>query len=264
MSDKPVSQFDITPASGTYQLGVNVTDAEMLLSLARTRLIDQEGFALATVNLDHLVKLRSPGAFRDAYAAQDFVVADGNPIVWLSRLAKRPVSLVPGSDVVVPMAKVAAETQTPIALVGSTQEALSAAADALKAAAPGLTVAGMFAPPFPFDPESDLADELLDDVAASGARLVFLALGAPKQELLAARGRGRTPQLGFLSIGAGLDFLAGSQTRAPAWVRRLALEWVWRLMTNPKRLAARYALCAAIMPGLALNALRQRGKSPGS
>ncbi|MBD3764411.1 MAG: VTT domain-containing protein, partial [Rhodobacterales bacterium] len=62
----------------------------------------------------------------------------------------------------------------------------------------------------------------------------------------------------YTSVGAGLDFLAGAQVRAPAWVRRLALEWLWRMALDPRRLAARYAACAAILPGQALAALRQR------
>ncbi len=241
-----------------FHLGVNVADADSLLDLARTRLQDRDGFALATVNLDHLEKLRHPGPFCDAYAAQDFVGADGNSIVWLSRLAGRPVSLVPGSDMVLPMANLAVETDTPVALLGSTQDALTASAEVLRAQAPGMSIVGTFAPPFPFDPSSTMADDLLDEVAATGARLVYLALGAPKQEIFAARGRARVPQLGFVSIGAGLDFLAGTQTRAPSWVRKLALEWVWRMLTNPRRLAKRYALCAIILPGLAVDALRQR------
>ncbi len=87
-----------------------------------------EGFALATLNLDHLVKLRASGAFRRAYGAQDLVVADGNPIVWLSRLAGRKVELVPGgSDMVLPLAEVAADEGVRVALVGSTEESLVAA-----------------------------------------------------------------------------------------------------------------------------------------
>lgn len=258
MSEIPPPLFVINIRKTDYQLGVNVADADSLLDLARARLLDRDGFALATVNLDHLEKLRHPGSFCDAYAAQDFVVADGNPIVWLSRLAGHPVSLVPGSDMVLPMAKLAVETDTPVALLGSTQDALAASAVALRNHAPGVNIVGTFAPPFPFDPSSAMADELLDEVAATGARLVYLALGAPKQEIFAARGRARVPQVGFVSIGAGLDFLAGTQTRAPSWVRKLALEWVWRMLTNPRRLAKRYALCATILPGLAMDALRQR------
>lgn len=255
----PARHFALDIPPGPYRLGVNVADADSLIAQARARLEAGTGFALATVNLDHLVKLRADGPFRDAYAAQDFVVADGNPIVWLSKLARRPVALVPGSEMVLPLARLAAETGTPIALLGSTEDALAAAARGLEAQVPGLAIAGRFAPPFPFDAESPQADALLDDVAASGARLVFLALGAPKQEILAARGRTRTPQLGFASIGAGLDFIAGTQTRAPSWVRRLALEWLWRMALSPTRLAKRYALCALILPGHAWRVLRSRG-----
>ena len=109
-----------------------------------------------------------------------------------------------------------------------------------------------------FDPASPSAGRLLEEVQASGARLCFLALGAPKQELLAARGRRETPEVGFASIGAGLDFLAGNQRRAPLWVRRLAMEWAWRMATALRRLMPRYARCAAILPAELAAALKLR------
>lgn len=88
--------------------------------------------------------------------------------------------------------------------------------------------------------------------------MVFLALGAPKQEIMAARGRELTPEIGYASIGAGLDFLAGTQTRAPLIFRKLALEWLWRMVSSPKRLGPRYLACLAILPGQVIGALRQR------
>ncbi|MEM7667689.1 MAG: WecB/TagA/CpsF family glycosyltransferase, partial [Pseudomonadota bacterium] len=72
------------------------------------------------------------------------------------------------------------------------------------------------------------------------------------------RAHAALPAVGFASIGAGLDFLAGTQVRAPAWVRKMALEWAWRLATNPGRMAKRYLDCALILPRLALTAFRQR------
>ena len=240
------------------RLAVNVPDRATLLDLVERKLRAGEGFALATINLDHLVKLRGSEAFRRAYAAQDLVVADGNPIVWLSRLARRPVSLVPGSDMVVPLAEVAARVGAPVALVGSTGESLERAGAELVRRVPLLEVAAKIAPPMGFDPEGPGAAELFAALEASGARLVFLALGAPKQEALAARGRKVLPGIGFTSIGAGLDFLAGSQTRAPRWVRALALEWLWRMGRAPMRLGPRYLRCLAILPGQAWRALRMR------
>ncbi|WP_090114759.1 WecB/TagA/CpsF family glycosyltransferase [Limimaricola pyoseonensis] len=249
--------------NGSGRIGVNMPDRQALLAEVGARLRERRGFALATLNLDHLAKLRRDAAFRAAYAAQDLVCADGNPVVWLSRLAGRPVELLPGSDLVLPLVREAAAAGRPVALFGSRAEALERAADVLERAVPGLKVAARIAPPMGFAPEGPAARVALDTLAASGAGLVLVALGAPRQERFAALGRARHPQLGFASVGAGLDFLAGTQRRAPLWVRRMALEWLWRAAAEPGRLAGRYARCAAVLPGLALWALRLRGRGGG-
>ncbi|WP_134726339.1 WecB/TagA/CpsF family glycosyltransferase [Paracoccus luteus] len=237
---------------------VNCADAGSLLAQVAARLAAGQGFALATINVDHLDQLRRDAAFRAAYAAQDFVVADGNPIVWLSRLAGRPVSLAPGSDLVLPLARVAAAAGVSVALIGSTGPALDRAAEALRAAVPGLRVALTLSPGFPFDPDGDEAGAVLDRLAASGAGLAFLALGAPRQERLAARGRGRVPGCGFASVGAGLDFLAGTQRRAPRIARMAKAEWLWRMLSDPRRLARRYGRGFALLPAEAVRAWRLR------
>lgn len=237
---------------------VNIPDPPALTAELTRRFRAGEGFALATINLDHLVKLRRDAGFRRAYAAQDLVVADGNPIVWLSRLARHPVTLIPGSDLVLPLSRLAAAESVPIALIGSTQAALDAAAGHITRQVPGARIVARLAPPMGFDPDSEAAGALLREVNVSGARLCFIALGAPKQERLAARGRREAPGIGFASIGAGLDFLAGNQTRAPLWVRRVAMEWAWRMLSAPRRLVPRYARCAAILPAEVVRAIRQR------
>ena len=244
--------------AGRAQVTVNTPDRAGLWHEIEARFSARRGFALATLNLDHLVKLRSSPEFAAAYAAQDIVVADGNPIVWLSRLAGQPVELMPGSELVIPLARKAAEAGIGVALLGSTQSALEAAAEHLQDQIEGLEITGKISPPFGFDPEGDDAATLLAQVQTSGAGLCFLALGAPKQEILAARGRDIAPNVGFASIGAGLDFLAGTQKRAPAWARRFALEWAWRLLSNPRRLFMRYLHCVLILPGHTLRALGQR------
>ncbi|MDT8857329.1 WecB/TagA/CpsF family glycosyltransferase [Paracoccaceae bacterium Fryx2] len=239
-------------------IAVNLPDRAALESVVAARLSARQGFALATINLDHLVKLARSDRFRRAYAAQDLVVADGNPIIWLSRLAGRPVALVPGSDMVVPLARLAVRGGVAVALVGSTPDALHAAAQRLQTLVPGLRIVLTLSPPFGFDPEGPAAEAIMAEVVAAGAGLCLLALGAPKQELFAARARIIAPHVGFVSIGAGLDFLAGRQRRAPVWMRRLALEWLWRLALDPARLLPRYAACAAVIPGQMVAALRLR------
>ena len=243
---------------GDAAVVVNVATSAALFQALRARFAKGQGFALATLNLDHLTKLPGDPGFAAAYHAQDLIVADGRPVVWLSRLAKQPVELIPGSDLIVPLCELAAELSLPIAFFGSDEDALQSAAEALRIRAPGLEICHIAAPPMGFDPRGTAADAALRDITTSGARLCFLALGAPKQEILAARGREIAPGVGFASVGAGLDFLAGRQRRAPKWMRMLAFEWLWRALQNPTRMVPRYARCFAILPGLAVDAWRAR------
>lgn len=243
----------------TGQVMVTVPDKVSLLKDLSARFDAAHGFSVATINLDHVVKLRRDAAFREAYSAHSHVTADGNPIVWLARLAGQgDVALVPGSELILPLAELAAAKAVPVALFGATEASLEAAATALRDKIPGLDVVLTLAPPMGFDPAGPAADAAIDQIAESGARLVFLALGAPKQEIFAMRASARLASAGFLSIGAGLDFISGAQTRAPAWVRALAAEWLWRMLSNPKRLAARYGACLLALPGLTLKALAAR------
>lgn len=243
---------------GETVLNVNIPDRAALLAMIGERLRKRQGFALATINLDHLVKLRRLPGYRVTYAAQDLICADGNPIVWLSRLAGKPLGLVPGSDALRPLLQLAARTGRTVAFVGSTEETLQAAADHLMRETPGLVVALRHAPAMGFDPKGAEAARLLGAIAAHDVGLCLIALGSPKQEEFAALGRRLAPQVGFASIGAGLDFISGRQRRAPAWVRAIAMEWLWRALSAPRRLVPRYAACAAILPGEAIKALRQR------
>lgn len=237
---------------------VNVRSQRELLDDLGNRLADGRGFSIATLNLDHIVKLDRDTAFRNAYLGHSHVTADGNPVVWLSRLAGRQIELIPGSDLIRPLVRLAAEKGVPLALFGATEEALEKSAGALQRAEPGVTIAARISPPMGFDPEGPEADAAIAQLGRSGAGLCLLALGAPKQEIFAARAALQLPDMGFVSIGAGLDFLAGSQKRAPRWVRALAAEWIWRLAGNPRRLARRYADCLVVLPGEAMAALRGR------
>lgn len=231
--------------------------SELLADLEH-RMRSGTGFSVATMNLDHVVKLRSVPEFRDAYRRHSHVTADGNPVVWLERLAGRDAELVPGSDLVLPLAALAGRLDVPVALVGSSMASLQGAAAELLKHTPDLRVVHFCAPPMGFDPTGEEAGRIIADIGVSGARLCLLALGAPKQEILAASATQRLPHVGFVSVGAGLDFLSGRQVRAPQMARRLAMEWAWRLAHDPRRLASRYAAGAQLLPRLAIGAVRAR------
>lgn len=240
------------------RIHANVASCAALEREVKHRFTARQGFALATLNLDHLVKLRASPGFAWAYAAQDLVVADGWPIVMLARLAGHKLERLPGSDLVVPLCHWAAQTGVPLGVYGSTPAALEAAKAVLEVRVPGLEVRYMHAPSMAFDPEGAAAAQDLRQMEAAGIGLCLVALGAPKQELFAARGRDLAPSVGFASIGAGLDFLSGRQRRAPAVMRRLGLEWLWRAMCMPRRMVPRYARCLAILPAEMIKAVGQR------
>lgn len=237
---------------------VNVPDQDSLLRKIEGHFKANEGFTIATLNLDHAVKLQNDSKFCQAYAQHTYVTADGNPVVWLSRLSGQQVQLVPGCELIEPMSALAHAHDVKVALFGATQASLDTAADGLTALFPNLKIVAALAPPMGFDPESAAANDYIKQLKASEAGLCFLALGAPKQEIFAIHAAQQMPSTGFISIGAGLDFISDQQIRAPIWIRRLAIEWLWRLLHNPKRLANRYASCFAILPNLIWASVKAR------
>lgn len=219
-------------------------------------------FGVFTLNLDHVVKLRRNDAFRAAYKKARYVTADGFPIVWAGRLSGSNFKRVTGADLIEPLCAEAAQAGQPIFMFGSQSEALSGAERQLTADFPALSIAGVRAPEFDFDPTSEAAAEYVREIAASGAKICFVALGAPKQEMFSAFAIERTNGIAFVCIGAGLDFIAGVQTRAPQWTRAVGAEWLWRLLGNPERLARRYLRCLTVLPSVLMSSLvGQRGPS---
>jgi exopolysaccharide biosynthesis WecB/TagA/CpsF family protein len=222
-----------------------------------------DGFSLVTLNVDHLVKLRRDAAFQRAYRAARFVTADGEPVAHLARTQDANIERTTGADLVVPLSRAAAANDIPIFLFGSTPAVLAKAGQRLNEVADGqLDIAGTLSPSRDFDPVGAEADTALDSIEASGARLCFLALGAPKQEIFAARAVARGLKVGFISIGAALDFIAGAQVRAPEFLQRHGLEWSWRLVTQPMRLGPRYLSCAWVLADIALRGGAGRPERP--
>ena len=203
-----------------------------------------------TLNLDHVVKMRKDAKFRAAYLRAGLITADGFPIVLACSLQGKQVSRVAGSDLIAPIIAEAARSGKAIYLFGSNSGVLNKTSRLLQERNAGLKIVGAFAPPQGFDPASEDARRCIEAMGNSGADLCLVALGAPKQELFADYAKGILPNVSFVCIGAGLDFIAGAQVRAPYWMRRWNLEWLWRAAGNPRRLLYRYLLCVVALPGI--------------
>ncbi len=225
-----------------------------------------ESFAVFPLNMDVLVKLRHLSNFRRAFSRARLVTADGAPVVSLASKQDLRIRKTTGADLVVPLADAAAKGDISVYFFGTSSSTLGRVAAKLAQQTNfSLSVAGTEAPEQGFDPEGAAADAAIDRIAASGAQLCFLALGAPKQEIFAARAIDRGVRVGFVCVGAALDFLVGTQIRAPKMFQTCGLEWFWRLATDPRRLALRYARCAILLVELALtNSAGGRQDRPSS
>lgn len=229
------------PAIRLDVVDLHVVDQAGCIALVMRELAAGRGGWIATANLDHLWRLRRDPAFARAYAAATLRVADGMPLVWASRWQGTPLpERVAGSDLIHSLTRAAAQHGRSVFFLGGNPGTAERAAAILAEAAPGLRVAGTCCPPFGFERDAAAMAALRTQLAASRADVVFVALGAPKQEFLIETLRATLPQAWWIGVGISFSFVAGEVRRAPRWLQRLGLEWFHRLCQEPRRLARRY------------------------
>jgi len=207
---------------------------------ARQRILSRQPGYIATANMDFVMQSWRDPELQRILLEADLVVADGIPIVWLSSfLGPRLKARVTGSDLVPLLAEMARDNGFSLYHLGGAPGVAEKAAEVLTRRFPGLRMAGCYSPP-----RSDILNmnhaEILARVQAANPDLLLVAFGAPKQEKwvnLHVR-HWKVPLA--MGVGGSLDFLAGVQKRAPRIVQRMALEWLWRMCSDPPRLVGRY------------------------
>jgi N-acetylglucosaminyldiphosphoundecaprenol N-acetyl-beta-D-mannosaminyltransferase len=177
------------------------------------------------------------------YADADLRVADGMPLVWASRLRGTPLpERVAGSSLVAPLCRRAAREGRSVYLLGGEAEANRVAAEKLREADPSLRIVGASSPWVSAHPTEGELDEIAQSLLAARPDIVLVAFGSPKQERVIAKLRASLPNAWWIGVGISLSFLAGHVKRAPVLVQRLGLEWVHRLVQEPRRLFRRYVI----------------------
>jgi N-acetylglucosaminyldiphosphoundecaprenol N-acetyl-beta-D-mannosaminyltransferase len=195
---------------------------------------------LCTVNLDFLVNARRDPATHAVLRRSELNLADGAPIEWLGRLlGSRLPGRVAGSDLVPRLAASAATAGAGIFFLGGEDGNAAVAAERLAALYPGLVVAGIHEPSRAALDDMD-DDDIVRRIEHSGAAILLVALGHPKQDKWIARNRERLPVSVAVGVGCTFDLIAGRRNRAPRWMRRTGLEWLFRLVHEPSRLGLRY------------------------
>lgn len=211
-------------------------------------------------NVHVAVTARKDERLRQVLHAADMVTADGMPVAWwLRRLGHWRQPRIDGPDMMWKLCAAAVRERLTVYLYGSSAETLDLLTRRLCAAFPGLIVAGAEAPPFADRVES-LDPRAADRINASGAHIVFVGLGCPKQERWMALHRGRVRAV-MLGVGAAFDYHAGKIKRAPTWLRRCGLEWAYRVVAEPRRLWRRYAVTNSLFTLYAAENLLRRALS---
>lgn len=178
-------------------------------------------------------------AFQAIVNGSDLVTPDGMPLVWALRLlGERAQQRVYGPDLTLHVCAAAEQADIPIALYGGTPASLDTFASFLSEQYPGLRVACRIAPPFrPLTLEED--EVYTRELVESGAKILLVGIGCPKQERWMAAHKDRIPAV-MLGVGAAFDFHSGRVKQAPGWMQRAGLEWFFRLLMEPRRLWKRY------------------------
>jgi N-acetylglucosaminyldiphosphoundecaprenol N-acetyl-beta-D-mannosaminyltransferase len=208
---------------------------------------------VVTPNVDHAVMFQTNDKLRQAYAQAALVLADGAPVVVASRLLGRPLpERVPGSDLAPALFKAASKGDQPLRLflLGAAPGVAERAAENITTRWQNVEIVGTLSPPLGFERDEAQSEKILAAVAAAHPDLLVVGFGAPKQELWVQAHADRLKAKVALCIGATIDFLAGEKQRAPRWMRRVGLEWLHRLASEPGRLAKRYLRDAWIFPQL--------------
>jgi N-acetylglucosaminyldiphosphoundecaprenol N-acetyl-beta-D-mannosaminyltransferase len=221
---------------------------------------------VVTPNVDHVVRFQRDPDFRAAYDGASFRFADGTPIVWASRLLGRGLrGRVTGADLLPALCGMAADRGYSVFILGGAEGVADRAAGNLVARYPRLRVAGTHTPPPGFGEDPGPVAEALDAVRRARPDLLFVGLGSPRQELWVHRHWDDLACTVAVCCGAAIDFAAGTQRRAPAWVQRAGVEWLWRLLREPRRLWRRYLVDDAAFLGIFLKEwwrLRVRRQAP--
>lgn len=228
-----------TPVVDVMGLPIWALDVDGLIRLLVDRAALGVSCSVSYVNAHTFDMTRRDGAFRQALLASDVLYADGMSVVWASRLLSEPLpERLSSADYVNDFALACAEREVSVYMLGGEPGVADRAADRLRQIAPGLSIVG--AEHGYFDTTAGMS--VIRRVNDSGADLLMLGMGSPRQELWSARHRADLSVPVIWSVGALFDYLADVESRAPQWMCRHGLEWAYRLAVDPMGKARRYLL----------------------
>ncbi|WP_107667763.1 WecB/TagA/CpsF family glycosyltransferase [Cyanothece sp. BG0011] len=236
----------------------NLSIRELLNSL------NHQGGVVVTPNVDHLMKLRKDAELRDVYQQSDYRICDSKIIQFASYFLGTPIQeKISGSDLFPAFYEYNKENENiKIFLLGAQEGVAKIAQEKINNKVGRNIIVDCYSPAYGFEKDEEECQRILEKIRASGATVLAVGLGAPKQEKWINRYRHQLPGVKiFLAIGATIDFEAGYKSRSPKWMSEAGLEWLYRLLSEPKRLWKRYLIESMPFFGLVM---RQKMKSIAS
>lgn len=239
-ASQPASIPRVVPRVNILGVGVTPVNLAQTINILETwRAEGRREYVLCT-SVHGLVEAQRDPEIRSALNRSGLTTEDGMPLVWwCQRSGYSNAGRVSGTDLLLAMCERAAHNGHRHYFYGATPRVVEAMVSRLVTQFPGLTVAGYRSPPFrPLTPEEDAAD--VRAINEARPDYVWVGLGMPKQDKWIVQHAGKIEAAAMLGVGAAFDFVAGTKPRAPLWMQRSGLEWLFRLMTEPRRLARRY------------------------
>jgi exopolysaccharide biosynthesis WecB/TagA/CpsF family protein len=236
---------DLEPRRPRVDLGgtlIDQVDHVSALDYIRGFLASGASHQIVTVNLDFLSIASHDLRFQRTINSADLAVADGMPVVWLSKLKDHSLpERIAGVDLVDECCGIAADTGDGVFLLGAAPGIADRAAKRLVERHPGLRVVGVYSPPIG-DVSAEENERMLKLIRSAAPGFLFVALGAPRQDVWIHEHLEQLNVPVSMGVGCVFDVMAGSVTRAPRWMQRSGLEWAYRLVREPGRLWRRYLL----------------------
>ncbi len=238
----------------------NLTMTEALIKMDEL-IRDNKCSYVVTPNVDHLVQLECGGELNEVYKHADLILTDGKPLIWISKWYGTPIKeKISGSDLFPQLCALAAEKNYKMFFLGAAEGVAAKAAENLEKRFKGLQVVGTYSPPFGFEKDEIEIAKIKKMITDVVPHILIVGLGCPKQELFILHYKDELGVPLSLGLGASLDFEAGNIKRAPKWMANHGLEWLYRILQDPKRLAKRYLVNDRKIFGMAIKYKKQSGR----
>ena len=221
-------------------VGVSVVNMQSALDTIETWILSGQSQYVCATSMHGVMEAQNDKRLKSILNGAGMITPDGMPLVWLSKLAgHREVTRVYGPDLMLALCKLSAERGYKQYLYGGATEVPEQLKTALCDRFPGLDVVGAYSPPFRTLTEQE-DEEIMEAINSSGADVVWVGLGMPKQDYWVAEHVAKLDRCVLIAVGAAFDFHSGRKKQAPLWIQRSGLEWLFRLLSEPKRLWRRY------------------------